>query len=103
VALRLAVVRGYEYKKSERSLGSVRERPSVHELFIGTRENRGDVVQLRIVDGQPRILNGFEISVDELVLRHELILNYVGGCIEQQPDLMLTELQDRLQLQFIGR
>jgi hypothetical protein len=84
-------------RKSDRSLGSVREQPSVYELFIGTRENRGDVVQLRMVtvDGQPRVLNGFEISVDELVLCHGLILNCVGGCIEQQPDLMLTELQDR--------
>ena len=61
VALRLAVVKGYKYKKI-RNHGNQRENTQrLRALHYGT----GDVIQKRTVDCRPRILNGFDISVDD--------------------------------------
>jgi transposase len=79
VALRLAVVRGYKYKKIRKITG-ISERTTQRVRALHRRT--GDVVQRRTVNGRPRILNGFEISVGDLVLRHELILNYVGSFLK---------------------
>jgi hypothetical protein len=114
--LRLAVVRGYKYKKIRKITG-ISEGTTQHVRALHRRTGDAVVtlVQRRTVDGRPRILNWFEISVDDLVLPHELILNNVGSFLRVvSTDLMLTELQERLaihgtcgleylQLQFIGR
>ena len=49
----------YKYKKIRRTI-SERTTQRLRVLHRHT----GDVVQKRTVDGRPRILNGFEISVD---------------------------------------
>ena len=61
LALKLAIVRKYRYKKIFRITGvSVRSIKRIRALYRRT----GDVVARRIVDGRPRILNGFEASVN---------------------------------------
>jgi hypothetical protein len=82
VALRLAVVKGYKYKK-------IRRIPEISEISKRTTQrlralhrHTGDVVQRRTVDGRPRILNGFEISVDDLDLHHGLLLKLFGSLLK---------------------
>ena len=60
VALRLAVVKGYKYKKIRKITG-ISER-SIQRL-VALHRHTGVVVRKRMVDGRPRILNGFELSV----------------------------------------
>jgi hypothetical protein len=58
--LRLAVVRGYKYKRI-RELTGVSERTT--KRICALHRRIGDVVKKRTVDGGPRLLNGFHISV----------------------------------------
>ena len=65
LVLRLATVRGYKYKKIHEISGvSVRTTKRICALHRQT----GDVVKKRIIDGGPRLLNGFHISVNQLLL-----------------------------------
>jgi transposase len=102
LVLRLAIIRKYPYKKILRITGvGARSIMRIRSLYRRT----GNVVAKRIVDGRPRILNGFEVSV-RLRLFSFLEMDFLNvgvtaaqfleGCIEQKPDLMLSELQDRL-------
>jgi hypothetical protein len=81
--LRLAVVRGYKYKKI-RKIPGISERTTQCVRALHQRAADAYVGQRRtvVLDGRPRILNGFEISVDDLVLHSELILNYVGSFLK---------------------
>ena len=55
-----AIVRGYQCKKIRRITGiSVRSIKHVKALYLQT----GEVVERRVVDGRPHILNSFEASV----------------------------------------
>jgi len=72
VALRLALVRRYKYKRIRQITGiSERTTQRIRALY----RDIGDVARRRMVNGRPRILNGFEISVADFVLHHKLILN----------------------------
>jgi transposase len=69
MALRLAVVKGYKHKKI-RSITGISERTM--RRLCALHRRTGDVVQKRTVDGRPRILNGFELSVGSFIhLSHE--------------------------------
>jgi transposase len=60
VALRLAVVKGYKYKEIRKITG-ISEQSTEH--LCALYQHTGDVVRRRTVDGRPRVLNGFELSV----------------------------------------
>ena len=60
LALRLALVHGYKYKKI-RHLTGVSERTIMRIRALHRRI--GDVVNTRGVNGRPRSLNGYEASV----------------------------------------
>jgi len=75
--LRLAVVNGYRYKKIKDITGvSIRTIDHLERLRTWHRRI-GDVVYRRAVDGQPRLLNGLELS-------------FLESCIEWQPDLLIS-------------
>ena len=53
-------MRNYTYKKIRQITGvSVRTIKRLRSLYRRT----GDIIQKRVVDGRPRVLNGFEASV----------------------------------------
>ena len=61
LVLRLATVREYKYKKM-REISGVSERTT--KRICALHRRTGDVVKKRIIDGGPRLLNGFHISVN---------------------------------------
>jgi len=64
LVLKLVLVRNYKYKKIQRITGvSVRTIKRLRSLYRRT----GEVVQKRVVDGRPRVLNGFEASVRHIL------------------------------------
>ena len=65
VALHLALVKGYKYKKIRKITG-ISERST--RCLCALYQHTGDVVQRRVVDGRPRVLNGFELSVSGIYL-----------------------------------
>ena len=65
LVLRLATVRGYKYKKI-REISGVSERTT--KRICALYRQTGDVVKKRTIDGGPRLLNGFHISVNQLLL-----------------------------------
>ena len=65
LVLRLATVHGYKYKKIC-EISGVSERTTKHICALHRRT--GDVVKKRVIDGGPRLLNGFHISVNQLLL-----------------------------------
>ena len=65
VALRLALVKGYKYKKI-RKIMRISERST--RCLCALYQHTGDVVRRRVVDGRPRVLNGFELSVSGIYL-----------------------------------
>ncbi|KAF8218727.1 hypothetical protein L208DRAFT_1348078 [Tricholoma matsutake] len=81
LVLRLATVCGYKYKKIH-EISGVSERTTKH--ICALHQRTGDVVKKGVVDGGPHLLNGFHIS-------------FLESCVEQQPDLLLSELQDQLE------
>ena len=60
VALRLAIVKGFKYKKIWKITGISEQ--SIQRL-VTLHRHTGYVARKRTVDGRPRILNGFELSV----------------------------------------
>ncbi|PPR00338.1 hypothetical protein CVT24_004359 [Panaeolus cyanescens] len=78
--LKLSLIHGYKQKKIRTITGvSIR---SIKRIRTNWRRT-GAVIQIPAVKGRCRILNAFEVS-------------FLEGCIEQKPDLLLSELQDRL-------
>ena len=90
LALHLALVRGYKYKKiqeitgiSERSIGHIR---SLHRRTEA-------VIRKRIVDGQPRISLRYRCVCSVISFLSWSSLQFLESCVKQQPDLLLSELQ----------
>ncbi|KAF8325604.1 hypothetical protein F5887DRAFT_829027, partial [Amanita rubescens] len=48
-----------------------------------TYRETGELVQVRVCDGRPRLLDSLDTA-------------FIEGCIERQPDIYLKELQDLL-------
>jgi hypothetical protein len=58
----LPLINGYQYKKIRKTTAGTSERTT--QRLCALHRRTGDVVQRRIVDGQPQILNGSALSVD---------------------------------------
>jgi hypothetical protein len=84
--------------KDIRRLTGISER-SMQRIRKNNREI-GEVVRIPVCQGRPRLLDSLEANVSHACMPSTLIFKniyqFLEGCIEHQPDMMLLELQEHL-------